>query len=308
MKILLFNTCFPPMTNSAANLFYELAKYFIRQGHSVCVVTEFPWRRKSVNDDMGYSRPSETVDSINIQRVKGFPFAEGSIFARGINAALAPISFYQGGKFFSDPDVILSYSPPLTLGLAAYLCHIPFVFNAQDIYPQTPIDLGLMKNKLLIKFSEFLERFIYNKASVITVHSPGNKDYLINQRGISQDKVEVIHNWIDTDLISPQVDGGKFRNELGLNNKFVVGYAGTMGYAQDLKPIIQSAEMLKNREDILFLLIGDGINEKKWQSQVQSLNLKNAYLFARISNDQGIKFHKKSGFEIIETIKNELQK
>jgi colanic acid biosynthesis glycosyl transferase WcaI len=275
MKILLFNNCFPPMANSAANLFHELAKYFIAHGHDVGVVTELPWRRKSTNDDLGDANHLDIIDNINVIRVKGFPFSEGSIFARGINAALVPISFYRGGKSFPDPDVILVYSPPLTLGVAAYLSRVPFVFNAQDIYPQTPIDLGLMKNKLLIKFSEFLERFIYKKAAAITVHSSGNRDYLINERNIPPDKVMVVHNWIDTDLISPKVDGNKFRTELGLNSKFIVGYAGTMGYAQDLNPILQSANILKDLDDILFLLIGDGIHEKKWRSQIQSFDLKN---------------------------------
>ncbi|NIO21903.1 MAG: glycosyltransferase [Candidatus Aenigmarchaeota archaeon] len=153
--------------------------------------------------------------------------------------------------------------------------NIPFVFNVQDIYPQTPIELGLMKNQVLIKFSEWIENFVYKETARIVVHSQGNRDYLIKRKSVPPEKVNVIHNWVDTEAVRPSEKMNGFRKREQLGNRFVVCYAGTMGYAQDLNPIIEAADILKSDEDILFLLIGEGIQEAEWKRKVKTLRLKN---------------------------------
>lgn len=284
MKILLLNTSFPPMARSAAHLFYELGCYFLAQGHQVSVVTELPWRRLGSKDIapkyQGVRfRFHEVMDGMQVVRVKGFPFREGSTLGRGINATLAPLTFLLGAKSAASPDVILVYSPPLTLGFTANLFkrfhHIPFVFNVQDIYPQTPIELGLIKNGLFIKFSEWIEKFIYKKATRIVVHSQGNRHYLITSKLLPPEKINVIHNWIDTEVLRPSERLNGYRQQHQLGNKFVVCYAGTMGYAQDLLPTIEAAHILKSDENVLFLLIGEGIQEPRWKREVEALGLKN---------------------------------
>jgi glycosyltransferase involved in cell wall biosynthesis len=85
----------------------------------------------------------------------------------------------------------------------------------------------------------------------------------------------VIPNWVDIDLIHPSDRLNGFREEHGLGNRFLVCYAGTMGYAQDLNPIIQAAKELQEYEDILFLLIGEGIRASEWQQEVKQLRLRN---------------------------------
>lgn len=284
MKILLLNTSFPPMARSAAHLFYELGCYFSTQGHQVSVITELPWRRLGSKDiSPKYQgvrfRFHEIMDGMQVVRVKGFPFREGSTLGRGINATLVPLTFLLGAKYAPSPNVILVYSPPLTLGFAAYLFkqfhNIPFVFNVQDIYPQTPIELGLMKNGLFIKFSEWIEKFIYKNTARIVVHSQGNRHYLITRKSLPPEKINVIHNWIDTEVLRPSERLNGFRQQHRLGNKFVVCYAGTMGYAQDLLPTIEAAHILKSDENVLFLLIGEGIQEPRWKREVESLGLKN---------------------------------
>jgi glycosyltransferase involved in cell wall biosynthesis len=284
MNILLLNTSFPPMARSAAHLFYELGCYLLDKGHRVSVVTEIPWRRLG-SENIAFQHQAvcfhfhEVMDGMHVVRIKGFPFREGSTLGRGINATLVPLTFFFGARYVPSPDIILVYSPPLTLGFTAYLFkrfhNVPFVFNAQDIYPQTPIELGLMKNPLLINFSEWIEQFIYKEASRIVVHSQGNHHYLVSRKSVPSGKVTVIHNWVDTEVLRPSERLNGFRHQHQLENRFVVCYAGTMGYAQDLLPIIEAAQILEEVEDILFLLIGEGIQEAKWKRKVGALGLKN---------------------------------
>jgi len=171
------------------------------------------------------------------------------------------------------------YSPPLTLGLASFFLksqhNIPFVFNVQDIYPQTLIELGLMKNLLLIRFFEWMERFTYARASHIVVHSEGNRRYLIDRRPVKPDRVKVIHNWVDTNTLHPSERLNEFRRNHGIGAKFLICYAGTMGHAQDLNAIIQAAKRLQEYDDMLFLLIGEGVREKEWKQKAEQWNLKN---------------------------------
>jgi len=272
------------MARSAAHLYHELGRYLSARGHQVSVVTEFPWRRLGSAESAGqYQRARfqlrETMDGMDVVRVRGYPFREGSLIGRGINALLLPLTFYLGARSIGAQDVALVYCPPLTVGLAAVflqrLHRVPFVFNVQDIYPQTLIDLGLMKNSLLICFFEWMERFTYTQAACIVVHSEGNRQYLVNQKRVPPERVVVIPNWVDLDLIHPMDRLNTFREKHGLGGTFLACYAGTMGYAQDLNPIIQAAKELQEYEDILLLLIGEGIRACEWREKVQQLRLRN---------------------------------
>lgn len=284
MRILLLNTSFPPMARSAAHLFHDLGRYLVSCGHRVSVVAEFPRRRLgSAKSAAKYRRAlfqlRERMDGMEVLRVRGFPFQEGSLIGRGVNALLLPFSFYLGARSMDQHDVALVYSPPLTLGLTAYflqLLHgVPFVLNVQDIYPQTLVDLGLLKNPLLIRFFEWMERFTYARAARIVVHSEGNYQYLVTLRPVPPEKVVVIPNWVDLDFIRPSDRFNDFRNQHGIGSKFLVCYAGTMGYAQDLTPVIQAAKKLEKYDDILFLLIGEGVRAEEWQKKVEQLHLRN---------------------------------
>lgn len=284
MKILLLNTSFPPIARSAAHLFHDLGCYLVARGHQVSVVTEFPWRRLGSAESAARYwsarfRLQETMDGMDVVRVRRFPFREGSLIGRGINALLLPLTFYFGARSMGQADVALVYCPPLTLGLAAFFLqrfhHVPFVFNVQDIYPQTLIDLGLMKNPLLIRFFEWMERFTYVQAACIVVHSEGNRQYLVTRRPVPAEKVVVIPNWVDIDLIRPSDRLNGCREKYGVGTRFLVCYAGTMGYAQDLNPIIQAAKELQEHEDIVFLLIGEGVRAAEWRQKVEQLYLRN---------------------------------
>jgi len=280
MKILFLNTSFPPMARSAANLYYELSLYFISRGHEVEVVTEYPWRRLAEKSIKSFKLPkNEIINNIKIYRIKSLKFKENKLLVRGITELILPITFFWRSVRLEKKDISLVYSPPLTLGLTAYFLKlirkIPFVLNVQDIYPQTPIDLGYLKNKFLIRFLELMESFIYRKADYIVVHSEGNRQYLIKNKKIPPKKIVTIPNWVDLKFIQPSVRMNNFRRSNNLGNKFILCYAGTMGYAQDLKPFIEAARELRQYRDILFLFIGDGVRFNEWCNKIEKQKLEN---------------------------------
>ena len=280
LNILLMSRYFPPEIGTAANLFFDLARGLAQNGHTVTVVTGFPWYNLSALPER-YSRKffmKEILDGITVVRV-GVPVCGPAKLKLAAGHLTAPFASFLGGCFTPTPDIIFIYSPPLFMGLAGWLLtlrkKIPFVLGVQDLHPQCYIDQGLLKNKAAIGFLENLEKFCYHKASVITVHSQGNKDHIVRKKGIPENKIKVLPNWIDIEEMKPLSRDNEFSRQHNLTEKFVVGYAGTLGMSQGLMSVIEAARLLKDRKEIEFFIVGDGIKQPKMMKQAQEYGLTN---------------------------------
>lgn len=278
MKILIITNYFPPEIRSASHLLYELSESLVNDSHEVTVVTGFP--RSIEESPEHYKRKffvREIMNGIKVIRLATIPLHKSIPIVRGLDHFLLSLVFFLGGLISGKQDVILVYSPPLPLGLSAYILSriksIPFIFNVQDIYPQCIIDLGILRNPILIKLLEAIEKFIYKRATNITVHSEGNREYLLSK--IADSKLLVIPNWVDTHSIKPAERFNKFRREHNLGAKFIVSFAGIINFSQDLDNVIESAKLLQSYEDILFLLIGDGAQKEDLKKKAESLKLNN---------------------------------
>jgi len=284
MKILMLTAYFPPEIGSAAHLFFELSQSLSKKGHNVTVVTTFPRKHYVVQIPHRYKHKLfliEKLGNVRIIRLFAFPASGKMFFTQGFGQFSIPVSLLLGALFSGKQDVILVFSPPLPLGLSGYILSrikgIPFVVNIQDLHPQAVIDLGLLKNPLIIRVFREIERFVYSKANHLTVHSDGNRRYVMSM-GASAEKSTVIHNWADIDEIKPSPRLNGFREDNGLGNKFVVSYAGIMSYSQGLDIIIQAANLLRDRDDILFVLVGDGVRKEQLVAQVREFGLENVKL------------------------------
>ncbi|MHA1382020.1 MAG: glycosyltransferase family 4 protein, partial [Candidatus Helarchaeota archaeon] len=217
------------------------------------------------------------------------------------------LCIFFGGLVEKRHDVALVYSPPLPLGLSAYLLKkfkkTKFVFNVQDLFPEEAILLGLLKNKFLIRIFQIIEKIIYKKADFITVHSPGNK-YYIKNKILDNKKIEVVYNWTDTDLIKPGRRDNNFRKELGLNYDFVVSYAGTMGWCQNMRIIVEAANLLRRYSSIKFLLAGEGPEKEKVMRLIKKYKLENIKVFPVFKFNKYIELLNSSDICIINLNKN----
>ncbi|MEJ2750763.1 MAG: glycosyltransferase family 4 protein, partial [Anaerolineae bacterium] len=280
MHILLLTAYFPPDNGSAAHLFYELGQTFVDQDHKVSVVTGFPGYHAQGNLEKYRGRRwmRETVDGLNVYRIVVPQVARNTPIGRGMWQFSCAFSFMLAGLKVSDVDIALVYSPPLPLGLSALawkaLKGIPFVFNVQDLFPQSAIDLDILRFKPLIRLFHGLERFIYRRANAVTVHSQGNWEYVVAHGG-KADKTIVMHNAVDTQHIQPGVKENDIREELGLNGRFIASFAGVMGFSQDLDVILEAAQLLQEQEEIHFLLVGEGVEKERLVAKSQAMGLTN---------------------------------
>jgi colanic acid biosynthesis glycosyl transferase WcaI len=177
--------------------------------------------------------------------------------------------------------VILAPSPPLTIGVSAWILgcryRAPFVYNVQEIYPDVAVHLGALRNPFLIRRMLALEQFVYRKAAVLTTISEGMRQRLLS-KGVPAEKIHLIPNFVDVAEFEPLFKDNEFSRTRGLHDKFVVSYAGNMGKPQGLETLIQAAHCLRDEPGLHFLLMGDGSERESLRRLAARLQLRNLTL------------------------------
>lgn len=280
MNISLIAPNYPPEIGGAAHLIYELALSLKGLGHNVTVLTGFPhYNIKTLPARYKKGlRLNEEIDGVPVHRVRIPSFPRTSRILRGIEHFVIGLWLSGAAISVQQTDVAMTFSPPLPLPwmlcTLSRLRGMPVVVNIQDLFPREAVELGMLTNRLLIKMFEAIERKTYRLAAGVTVHSPGNKEHVV-QHGGSSGTVQIIHNWVDLEYIRPGERDNGFRLQHELGDEFIVSYAGTMGWAQDMETIIDSAARLRDHRDIMFLLVGDGVEKEKAMAKSRELGLEN---------------------------------
>ena len=279
MKIISLEVGFPPELASG-RLPYEFSCELVRRGHKVTVVTVFP-RRYLISEKTRSHKSGffywDTVNGIGVMRVQP-EFSRTAIWARAVEYFVVPMSLFLGGLLAGKSDIVLCGSPPLFAAFAGCLLgkirRVPVIFRLQDIHPDALVKLGILRNSLLISSLELVEKFIYKSVSGMTVISEGCMK-LVLSKGVQRKKIELVPNWADVESIKPLGKTNEFKHEYGLSDKFVVTYAGIMSWPQDLETLVESADLLRDLNDIQFLLVGQGEQERLLKEKVRKLKLKN---------------------------------
>ena len=191
---------------------------------------------------------------------------------------------YQIAKRYKDIDLIFAVSTPPTQGLLAskvakklskkYKRKVPFIFNLQDVFPDSLVATGLTKKGSLIwKIGSKIEKKTYEGADKIIVISQSIKKNVID-KGVPEQKISVISNWIDTDKVYPIIkDNNRLYSELNIDeNKFIVVYAGNFGKAQGAEVVLESASLLSNQKDVQFVIFGGGSEFEKAKEEAKKLD------------------------------------
>lgn len=191
--------------------------------------------------------------------------------------------FYYGCKV-KDVDVIFVASTPPIQGAMAALVKkvtgVPLVYNLQDIFPDSLVGTGLAKkNGLLWKIGRVIENFTYRNADKIIVISEDFKRNIM-AKGVSEDKIEVIYNWVDEDAVrNVNRNDNILFDRYGLDkDKFYITYCGNIGLTQNMDLLLEVAQELTLNEDIQFVLIGDGAYKHEVEDFVKEKGLRNVIL------------------------------
>ncbi|APG65036.1 glycosyltransferase WbuB [Tenacibaculum todarodis] len=304
MRILLIHQYFLEKGDGGGSRFNEMTKTWSEQGHTVTVLAGMvhyntgkkpeKYKGKYTFKDLQFYKGVDIIrchvsESYNVNFL-GRLWAYFSFVFASIYAGL----YKTSGKY----DVILVTSPPLFVGITAYVLslikRVPFVFEIRDLWPESAIDTGVLKNKLIIKFAYWFEGFIYKRAKLINVLTPAFRDKLINDKNVPKEKVIFIPNAADFSLAEEIQDdisfnAIEFKKLLGLENKFVITYVGAHGVANHLIQLIDSAEQLKHT-NVIFQLIGAGMRKEELQKEVKKRNLNNVIFREPVAKAEVFKY------------------
>ena len=280
MHILFMTDNFPPEGNAPASRTYEHAVYWVSSGHKVTVITgapNFPEGKLF----KGYKNRwycVEDMDGIRVVRVKTYITANEGFAKRTLDYMSFMVSSYIAGLFQKRPDVIVATSPQFFTVCSAWMLSVfrrrPFVFELRDLWPASIKAVGAMKDSRLIRALERLEMFLYQKAAAIVSVTNAFKTELV-ERGIDGSKIAVVINGVELSRYSPCEEDAALQREFDLEDKFVVGYIGTHGMAHALHRILEAADLLRDREEIVFLLVGGGAERETLLKRAEEMGLKN---------------------------------
>ena len=286
MHIILLSLVFRPDNVSTAHVMADLAADLMSAGHQVTVFTTTPHYNKDAGAEDAQPRRNFWGPLLQTSEFCGICVYHAWMPRKGRSVILRLIAWVWfhivstvAALFLARrPDVILAPSPPLTVGVSAWLLglarSVRFVYNVQEIYPDIAINLGALENPVLIWMMHALERFVYRRAHAITVISPRMRERLL-EKGVPAAKVIVIPNFVDVDRLVPRPKDNPFSREFHVHDKFVASYAGNLGPAQGLECFIDAAEQLRECPDVRLMLIGDGILANDLRTSAEARGLSN---------------------------------
>lgn len=270
---------FPPEIGAAQARMYELARRLTELGDDVTVLTAFPNYPTGVVQDgyRGRFAMREEMDGVRVLRRWVFATPNSGFFKRIAGWLSFVLTSLTASREVGRVDVIFVQSPPLPIALAAlafsFLKRAPFVFNVSDIWPQSAVELGMLKNRLAIRLAEAFEMHVYRRASRITVPTPGMLERLA-ARGVERDKLVLLTNGVDTSTYAPHEPDADLAERLGFDGHKVFLYAGTHGLAQGLDVILEAAKLTRD-PDVLYVLAGEGADKAKLVSKARDEKIGN---------------------------------
>lgn len=287
-KVLIHSLVFSPDGVSTAYLYNDIAKQFKAVGYDVSVLTTTPHYNILESELEKQVLEAKFLGLYYVSRFHGIKVKH--IPQKKFKKSLLRLFGFVYWHIMSfilallekDVDIILSPSPPLTIGflniIIGKLKGAKVVYNVQEIYPDLLIEEGELRSKSVISFLKWLEKFIYNKSDAVTTIDRVFYNTIVD-RFYDSDKLLIIPNFVDTAIYKP-ISGECLtlcEDFFPTTDTLKVMYAGNVGYAQDWEPLIRADVVLKNRK-IDFFIIGEGVMKAYLQTKKEELGLTNLHL------------------------------
>jgi colanic acid biosynthesis glycosyl transferase WcaI len=258
-------------------------------GHDVTVLTGFPnhptgvvppeWRSR-----FWHLRHTDDVDGVTVVRSWLWPLPNRKAHERIRNYASFCVSAAISGLDLPRPDVVIGSSPQLLVALSAWWLawwkRVPFVFEVRDLWPESLAAVGAAaEGSALHRKLEAIAGFLYRRADRIVVVTPSFKEHLIRHGQVPETKISIVENGVETDLFRPDPDAATMRRALGVEDRFLICYIGTMGMAHGLETLLDAAQTLhETLPTAVFLLIGEGAEKERIVGLAQERRLENVRL------------------------------
>ena len=288
-KILIHSIAFSPDGVSTAYLYNDIALKLVENNYEVIVLTTTPHyniveeelKKQPLKSKWGGIYYESYFNNIKVLHVpqRKFKSALLRMIAFVYWHAISMILGLLQGKV----DLILSPSPPLTIGVISIfigkLKNAKIIYNVQEIYPDFLINQGLLKFSPFINILKSIEKYVYNQSDAVTTIDSIFYETIVS-RFEDKNKLKLIPNFVDTDVYKPINLKNLTLNESlfpSANNSLKLMYAGNIGHAQDWKPLLEIAQIVRNLP-VEFWIIGEGVMREYLQESVKAFNLSNIHV------------------------------
>ena len=297
MKVLELSAYFSPEQYASSYLWNHMSEAYAKAGVDRVVLCPIPCRGVSEDIRSEYKKKKDEYRFNGRLHIVRFPlYKEGkNPLFRAIRYSLMVIYMFFWAiwsKKAKDCDIVyVGSTPPIQGALAALVKkvkRIPFVYCLQDVFPDSLVFTGLaQKGGILWKIGRKIEDFTYKNADKIIVISQDCKRNII-EKGVPEDKIEVIYNWVDASAILPvSKENNPLYKEFDISpNDFNVVYAGNLGNAQNVMILIEAAKILERNKEIKFIIFGTGRQEQELKNAILKNNLENVKMHPLQSPDK----------------------
>lgn len=265
---------------------YYLAKEFVKKGYSVKIFAGSYSHLFIKLPDVNKMFTNQNIDGINYIWVKTPKYSTSKSIKRVFNMLvfMFKLFFYNIFKV-QKPDVIiissLSLFPVINAYIWSKIFKIEFIFEIRDIWPETFVQLANASRwHPFVVFLSFFEKFGYKKAKYIVSLLDNSKEFM-QSRGMQEQKFRYIPNGV---VLKDEEVSQKFR-DLVPKDKFIVGYVGTIGIANALEYLLESAKLLVEEKDIYFVIVGDGGEKETLKHYVKMHQMDNIKFISAIKKD-----------------------
>lgn len=266
VKVLFLTQYFPPEIGAPQSRLAAWALHLERSGHEVTVLTAFPnYPAGAVYEGYrGHLAMQERWHNLRVIRTWIYASSNKAFWARLVSYfSFVFSSLVLGLPRLRRQDVVVVESPPLFLAFSglviSFFCRSRFAFNVSDLWPESAVVLGVVRNKVAIKLAYWFEGFVYRHADLITGQTRGIVNSIRSR--FSLDCVAFVPNGVDLGRLAPETakeEVLELRHAWGLEGRFVVGYAGLHGLAQDLTTALEAARELSQHQGVVLVFVGDG--------------------------------------------------
>lgn len=292
MNIAVFSHYFTPEIGAPSARIYDLSQQWLATGHQVEVATCFP------NHPTGVVYPGYTSRTYQHENLAGVSVHRHWTYItpnRGfLKKSIGHLTYLPSALLFTNrklrkPDICIGTSPTFFAAMAAAAAarrfRVPFIMEVRDLWPACFVDLGVLKNRTLIRMLEKWELSLYRKADRIVVVTEAFRENLID-RGVAAAKVCTILNGADENFWHPMERPQELKSRLGLDGRFVILYIGAHGISQALGRVLEAAALLTGNPEICFVFVGEGAEKGELVKRTQSLGLSNVRFFDPVGKEE----------------------
>jgi glycosyltransferase involved in cell wall biosynthesis len=312
MKILIISQFFFPETGATTNRIMSFAQYFSSKGHEVHIIAEKPNHPEGVfhkGYEKGFFIDGEH-NGIKISWCWVHTSVKKNFYTRIMfyltfmcSSILASLRIK--GKF----DVVIATSPPLFVGVSGLIVSrikkAKFVFDVRDLWPALAVQMGELTNKTAIRYSEKLEKYLYQKSNLISVATNSFKKEISHLIG-DKKSIITVSNGTDPEIFCPKSTKIESKHKCNLPKGVIIGYIGNLGIVQSLSHIIECAKLFEDSKinDVFFLFVGEGPVKSSLMAAVNNYGLKNVIFKGRVSLDEAAEFMSASDLLLVPLANN----